>query len=334
MKCSPFAAAPLVAALLFMAHLSVTQGAVQDVPQTSGVITVRGELVPYLSEGKGEPCIVTGLAPVYPQLYSARLKQGLRLIYVDFEASWDADPTRNVEDVTMDDLVREIDDVRKAFGLERVCLAGHSSTGLIAIEYLARHPEHVSRLFLVAVHPFWNQKLFDAWNESWERDASPERKAVLTENKKLMPDSTLKALSPRDAFAMRYVRSAPRLFYNANYSILWLIMGREISGRMLDHYWGVIVKDYDTWSRLENNTTPIFLGLGRYDNAVPPQVWERERARKNPNISFVMFEKSAHFPMIEEPKTFDDAVLGWLAKTSRKKDAHATLLGQYSGAAR
>jgi proline iminopeptidase len=312
----------LVAALFFTAPLQVTQGAVQDVPRTSGVITVRGELVPYLSEGEGEPCIVTGVAPTYPQLYSERLKEKIRFIYVDFKGSWDADATRNVNDVTMDDLVREIDDVRRAFGFERVCLTGHSSTGLTAIEYLARHPEHVSRLFLVSVHPFWNQRLFDAWNESWERDASPERKAVLAENKKLMPDSTLKTLSPRDAFAMRYVRTAPRLFYNPNYNIFWVMVGQQISAPMLDHFWAVIVKDYDSWNRLENNTTPIFLGLGRHDNAVPPQVWDRERARKNPSISFVMFEKSAHFPMLEEPKPFHDAVLGWLAKTSPKKDAH------------
>jgi proline iminopeptidase len=293
-----------------------------ETPRTSGVITVRGELVPYLSEGEGEPCIVTGVAPTYPLLFSERLKKKIRFIYVDFKGSWNADATRKVDTLTMDDLVQEIDDVRRAFGLERVCLAGHSSTGLVAIEYLARHPEHVSRLLLVGVHPFWNQKLFDAWNTSWERDASSERKALLEENKKRMPDSLLKTLSPRDAFAMRYVRTAPRLFYNPNYNIFWAMVGHEISAPLLDHYWAVIVKDYDTWSRLANVTTPIFLGLGRYDNAVPYETWQRERDRKNPNISFVTFEKSAHFPMLEEPKAFDDAVLGWLAKTSPKEEVH------------
>jgi proline iminopeptidase len=100
------------------------------------------------------------------------------------------------------------------------------------------------------------------------------------------------------------------------------MVGHEISAPLLDHYWAVIVKDYDTWSRLANVTTPIFLGLGRYDNAVPYETWQRERDRKNPNISFVTFEKSAHFPMLEEPKAFDDAVLGWLAKTSPKEEVH------------
>jgi proline iminopeptidase len=292
--------------------------ATQAVARTSGIITVRGERVPYLSEGEGEPCIVTGVAPTYPPLFSERLKKKIRFLYVDFKGSWTADPTRKVDTLTMDDLVQEIDDVRRAFGLERVCLTGHSSTGLVAIEYLARHPERVSRLLLVGVHPFWNQKLFDAWNESWEHDASPERKAVLEENKKRMPDSLLKTLSPRDAFAMRYVRAAPRLFLDPNYNIFWAMVGHQISSPMLDHYWAVIVKDYDTWSRLTNNTTPIFLGLGRYDNAVPYQTWQRERDRKNPSISFVTFEKSAHFPMLEEPEVFDDAVLAWLAKTSKK----------------
>ena len=312
-----FAVGPLVAALLYVA-LPLGNATAQAIPRTSGVIKVRGEPVPYLSEGEGETCIVTGVAPTYPALYSERLKKKIRFIYVDFEGSWNADAARKVDALTMDDLLQEIDDVRRAFGLERVCLTGHSSTGLIAIEYLARHPERVSRLFLANVHPSWNQTLFDAWNASWERDASPERKAMLEENKKRMPDSLLKTLSPRDSFALRYIRTAPRLFYDPSYNIFWVMIGHQISAPMLTRYWSMIVKDYDTWSRLENDTTPIFLALGRHDNAVPYESWQREMDRKNPNITFVTFEKSAHFPMIEEPKAFDDAVLTWLARTSPK----------------
>jgi proline iminopeptidase len=300
-----------------VARPTAAQGAVQAIPRTSGVITVRGELVPYLSEGEGEPCIVTGVAPTLPPLYSARLKRKIRFIFVDFKGSWTAAATRKVDTVTMEDLVQEIDDVRRAFGLERACLTGHSSTGLVAIEYLARHPDRVSRLFLVGVHPFWNQRLFDAWNESWERDASPERKAALKENQRRMPDSVLAKLSPSDSFALRYVRTGPRLFVDPGYDIFWAMIGHEISAAMLHRYWDVIVKDYDSWSRLANTRTPIFVGLGRQDNAVPIQTWQRERDRKNPSITFATFEKSAHFPMIEEPKAFDDAVLGWLAKTAR-----------------
>ena len=40
-------------------------------------------VVSYLTEGEGEPCIVTGEAPTYPQLYSERLKKKIRFIYVE-----------------------------------------------------------------------------------------------------------------------------------------------------------------------------------------------------------------------------------------------------------
>ena len=304
----------LLLTALFAAPTTAATGAI---PRSSGVIRVHGELVPYLSEGEGEPCIVTGLAPQYPPLFSDRLKNEIRFIYVDFENSWDADSTRDVSNVGMDDLVQEIDDVRLAFGLERACLVGHSSTGLVAIEYLARHPERVSRLILISVHPFWNKALVDAWKESWERDASPERKAALAENMKRMPDSTLKSLSPRDAFALRYIRNGPRLFYDPSYDFSWAWIGRQFSAPMLDRYWSAIVKDYDPWSRLANNATPIFVGLGRHDNAVPPQVWDRER-RATPGLTFAMFEKSANFPMIEQPTAFDGALIDWITKTPSK----------------
>ena len=71
------------------------------------------------------------------------------------------------------------------------------------------------------------------------------------------------------------------------------MVGHEISAPLLARCWAVIIKDYDTWTRLAATTTRIFMGLGRYDNTVPHQTWQRERNRKNPNITFVTFERSA-----------------------------------------
>jgi proline iminopeptidase len=295
-----------------VAASALTAHAQDDSPlnHASGVINIRGEPHAYLAEGRGEPCIVTGLAMSYPPLFSARLKRHIRFIYVDFSDSWTASEDRNIDSTTMDSLVQEVDDVRRAFALERACIVGHSSTGLIAIEYAARHPQHTSKAILIAVHPFWNQELFDAWRTYWQSDASPARKAALTENKRRMPDSMLGALSARDAFALRYVRNGPQLFFNPSYDFYWAWAGRQVSAPMFDRFWKVIVADYNPWERLSANGVPMFVALGRHDFAVPYHLWDGVRAR-TPGLKVELFDKSSHFPMFEEPGPFDAALLRW-----------------------
>lgn len=285
----------------------------QTVARSSGVLTVRGEPHTYLTDGGGEACIVVGLAPLAPPLFSARLKQHLRFIYVDYKNSWMAPDDRSVAATTMDSLVEELDDVRKAFGLERVCLLGHSTPGLVAIEYAARHPERTSRVILVAVMPFYNRELFDTSKTFWESDASPQRKAALAENVRRLPDSTLSTLSARDAFALRYVRNGPRYFYDPSYDLYWAWIGHQFSAPMLYHFWKSVVADYNPWSRLGRNTVPMLVVLGRHDYAVPYTLWDRYKG-KIPGVTFVMLERSAHFPMIEQPQQFDQALVRWLPR--------------------
>lgn len=287
------------------------------VPRTSGIITVRGEPHTYLTEGRGEPCIVTGFAAQYPVLLSDRLKEHFQFIYVEFRNSWGAHTGQDISSVTMDTLVEEIDDVRKAFGLERVCLLGHSSPGLVAIEYAARHPDRTSRLILINVHPFWNQELFDTWTSFWESDASPERKAARANSRQEMPDSALSALDPRDAFAMRYThRSNAQLWYDYSYDSYWMWIGHQFSDALLKRYWDTIVANYNPWDRLSDNTVPMFVSLGRYDFAVPYHLWDEVRDQ-TPGVTVELFQRSSHFPMLEQTRQFDDALIGWQRRTSR-----------------
>lgn len=287
----------------------------QAVPRESGVINVRGEAHTYLAEGRGEPCIVVGLAPQYPPLFSARLKQHVRLIFVDFRKTWDAPEGQSVGEVTMDTLVEEVDDVRKAFGMERACLVGHSTPGLVALEYAARHPDRTSRLILVGVTPFYNKVLIDTWSTFWDSDASPERKAALAQNMRRLPDGALARLSRRDAFGLRYARTGPRLFYDPSYDFYWAWIGRQFSEAMLTHFWTAIVADYDPWPRFAANRVPMFVALGRYDYAVPYHLWDRMRGV--PGLTFEMFDRSAHFPMFEQADAFDRALIAWQDRTAK-----------------
>jgi len=287
------------------------------VSRTSGVLNINGTPHPYLVEGTGPACIVVGPASMYPSLLSDQLKKRIRFVYVDFKNSWGADSPNRVENVTLDSLVEEVDRVRSGLGLEKVCLFGHSAPGLVAVEYTLRHPDRVSQLILVSVEPYVSPGWLKARKAFWETEAPADRKAALKRNIERFPDDLLKRLSPYDAFALSYVRNGPRYFYDASYDFYWEFAGKHLSAEMIDYFLNTIVADYDPRPRLESNDVPKFLALGRYDYNIPYREWDSAR-KTTPNLTSHIFERSGHFPMIEESTLFDDRLIEWLRRTSKE----------------
>jgi proline iminopeptidase len=308
------------AAAFLVAMMAVTSTA--SMPRSSGVFTISGRPHPYLIEGTGLTCIVTGPAPSYPALFSHRAKEQIRFIYVDFKNSWNAESPQAIEALTMESLVDEIDQIRTALALEKVCVIGHSAPGLVALEYALRHPEHTSHAILISVEPYFNPAWLKARTAFWETEASPERKALLARNAARFPDDLLRSLSPRDAFALRYVRNGPRYFFDPAYDFYWAFAGKQFSAELILRFLNSIIADYDPRPRLAQNTVPIFLALGRYDYNIPYREWESTR-KSAPHLTSFIFERSGHFPMIEEPERFDEALIGWL-KTTGVSSANAT----------
>jgi len=275
--------------------------------RTSGVITIRGTSHPYLIEGTGVTCIIVGPAPQYARAFSDRLKQHLRLVYVDFKQSWNAESDAGA-DANMDTLVDEVDQVRRALGLDRICVLGHSAAGIIALEYAARHAALTTHVIVIGTPPFLGAALGKARTEFWDSDASPERKAAYERNKQRLPDDVLKTLSPRDAFAMRYVRTGPKYFYDASYDYAGAWLGQRLATELVLRFVGL---EFDPRPRLASNTAPVLVLLGRYDYAVPYPLWDGIEDRI-PHVTRRRLERSGHFPMLEEPAAFDDAIIRWL----------------------
>jgi proline iminopeptidase len=305
-------------AIISLALVSVVHDqlhASQKVARASGVMTIGGTPHPYHAEGSGVTCIVTGFAPFFPQQFSDRLKQHIRFVYVDFKNSWGAESPRDLRKITMDSLVDEVDQARKALGLDRVCVVGHSATGFVATEYALRYPNRVSHAILVCVEPFFTQEFRTVHDAFWETEASADRKKTKQELDERLPNEMLRSLSPRDSFAMRYVRNGPKYFYDPTYDLAWLWIGRHFSAEVLNWYINTIAKDWDPRPRLATNSVPMFAALGRYDYNVPYVAWDGLE-KTVPRLKTHVFERSGHFPMLEEPQRFDDVLIRWL-KDSR-----------------
>ncbi len=276
---------------------------------TSEVAAADGTKLHYIVEGSGDPCVVVN-GSNYQRVYSKGLRQHLKLIFLDFRHGSESDMAAKVDDITLDTLVDDIEQVRKALGSDRIAVMGHSLPSLIALEYARKYPENTSHVILTGAPPFMiPPKEREAF---WGADASEARKLAEKRNQERITDEDLKKASPGKAWALQYVRNGARYWYDPSYDSSWMREGRAPNINFMRHVAGLL-RDYDVGRRTPRVTTPVFLALGRYDYGVPYHVWDG-RKDSFPQLSYNLFEKSGHYPMLEEQSLFDRKLTQWMRK--------------------
>jgi pimeloyl-ACP methyl ester carboxylesterase len=138
-----------------------------------------GVEIAYSRIGRGPPLVKTGNwmthlefdleSPMWRHLYRGLAKEH-ELIRYDSRGNglsdWD------VEDISFDALVRDLDAVVDATGIERFALFGLSAGCAVAIAYAARHPERVTHLVLYGGFAV-------GWNKGKVSEARKEENAAM-----------------------------------------------------------------------------------------------------------------------------------------------------------
>lgn len=266
---------------------------------TTRHVTSAGARVFVRETGTGFPCLVVhgglGLDHSYLQPLDA-LEDVLRLAYVDLPGNGRSDRIP-LDTLTIDRLVDALEDVRAALGHERVLVAGHSYGALLAQEYALRHPQRVAGLLLmgaVARNDFWD----DAMERLGRRD--PLRLAAFTD----WPDMT------NESFTAWLQRALPSYCHGD---------GKDAQAAFRD-----TIVDVDTWAR-GNRLLAGWSGIDRLhalraptlvlhgkDDLIPVEQ-ARLLHEHVEGSRLVEFERSGHFPYLEEPAAFFGAVRRWLA---------------------
>jgi proline iminopeptidase len=297
--------------------LKATKVKAAESPRSSGVVMVRGTALPYLTQGSGIPCLVTGYSTLYEAVFSDELKKHFQFIFVDWKNSFTADdPFPPAGMIAMETLVDDLDEVRRQLGHEKIAILGHSWPGFLPLAYGKKYPSHASHLIIIGCPPYANRITDKTSAEFWEQDASPERKAVHRRNLEASPNSLLDKLGPRERWVMQYVRDRAMCWANPTYDSYWLWLGKGASMDFEHQYYSVLTADFDPTPYFGEITPPVFLALGRYDYWAPPELWDAVK-EKLPNLSYHLFQKSGHWPMLEEQELFDRKLINWLQGAKR-----------------
>jgi proline iminopeptidase len=100
--------------------------------------------------GRGPACLVVHGGPgqgtrSFEKMGADALEAFATMIYVDQRGSGSS---ALAKDYHLARVVEDFEEVRRAVGVDRVCLVAHSFGGILAVEYARRYPAHVSELIM------------------------------------------------------------------------------------------------------------------------------------------------------------------------------------------
>ena len=269
--------------------------------------TVNGVRLWYRVAGHGPVLVIQapGWGPTSSMLqrFLAPLERNLTVVYFDPRGSGKS--SRPAKDTLMSslDMADDLEAFRSYLSLDKVAVLGHSHGGEIACIFAAKHPEHVSRLVLVAAGP--------------PKNPTPE---IDVEMKKLYESV---ATTPRYADAVKasredfpttgegwlnhFKRMAPFFWHDVSNA-------KALEGLPPIDSWAQAAfgksqsqVTYDLFADLKNLSAPALIIEGKDDLIVPNFVQEQLR-NSIPHSRIVVFEQSGHFPMIDEQEKFTQVV--------------------------
>ncbi|MDP2886045.1 MAG: alpha/beta hydrolase [Ignavibacteria bacterium] len=279
-----------------------------NIEKSTGVVSVEGAELHYVVEGKGTPCIGLGHSESQRRILSQELRNHFRLVSMDLRHDAQSNSSLEISKITLDTYLDDIDKVRRTLGLDKIAVFGHSIHSYIALEYARRYPKNTSYVVMTGCMPY---KAGTA-DEFWESDASAERKVILKQNWEKITEDELSRMPSRERVVKTYMAMAPKLFYDPTYDLSWIYEAVESNEDIARHLFNVIFKDYDIAKRPGRVETPVFLAIGRYDYFCPYFLWD-DKKDALPNLSYNLFEKSGHFPMVEERELFDKKLIEWIS---------------------
>lgn len=283
-----------------------------------GYIEVNGGRVWYSVTGPDKPAIpiivlhggpaashyymepVTGLADERPVILYDQLGCGR------------SDRTKDRSLWTIEHYTEELDDLRKALGLERVHILGQSWGAMVAVDYmLTRAPKGVVSLILSSPSLSASR-----WHNDCRRLVSEmdgKYRKIIAESE---ASGKYNSLAYRRAMLAFYGKHLCRLKpWPACVIKTFMSAGKDIYVYM----WGPseftitgTLKDYERSERLKDIKVPALFTCGRYDECSPETT--EYFHRMTPGSEFFIFEDASHMHHVEKTELYLDTVRSFIAR--------------------
>lgn len=264
-------------------------------------------------EGKGEPLLLIAGGPgsshAYFHPFFSPLSEHRQLIYFDAFGCGKSDRAKSSSEYTVARDVENIEALRNSLGFERFDVFGHSYGGMVAQAYVVKHPDRVKHLIIgnaVVSQRGVLQQVQDRLN-GMLRDQLPERAEKLDR----LRSGGVRSSAPEHQEAYDYpggmvffrspdnAAKMPRTEAQLYNPELWYAMAGDDADFKVEGD----LAGFDVSADLKKLKMPVLVIGGRFDRMVLPAFVTAFRSAA-PQAQIVIFEKSGHFPFVEEPDEF------------------------------
>ncbi|MBW3630054.1 MAG: alpha/beta hydrolase [Gemmatimonadetes bacterium] len=276
------------------------------------LITTNGTELFCAVHGTGTPMLLLhggmGLDHSYFRPWLDPLGDEFELLYLDQRGNGRSARPAEWSSVDHRTWVDDVEAVRAQLGHERIFLLGHSYGGFLAQEYALRYPERLAGLVLVATAAAFEHAEVMLANAAAR--ATPEVMDALAR--------CLSGPAPDDEAVGNLWRAIFPLYFHASDERLM----EEVSARIRFSAgaWNrsvfELMPTFDVGNRLSALQVPTLILSGRDDWIMPVDQAGEPLRRAIPDAEHVVFERSGHFPWMEEPDTFMAAIRDWLRRTT------------------
>ena len=279
----------------------------QDLFHEDGYKQVNGIPHYYRIVGTGEPFIFLHGGPgmwhdeLVPSFFGFAMDH--QCIYYDQRGNGKS-LMKKIDEVnfTTDLLVDDLEELRKAFGLEKMNIIGHSWGGLLGMYYASKYSQNVKRLILIDPAPVNTELLIKSYEnmmgrfveEDWNRlQAMYESDAYIAGD----PDAHNEAMRLSEGVTFHNGQAREEYFKIAVFDEVKAKNAVAISGPARTMKLNVTVQD-----KLKNIACPTLIVQGREDFIVPEAAELAHNLIRNSKLVFL--PGSGHYPFMEVPAEF------------------------------
>ena len=265
--------------------------------------TTRGTFE-YFTKGHGAPLAITHYFLQFDargNLFANPFTEHYEVFLINVRGAGNSAAVEQDEQMTFSEIINDLEAIREALGLEKWAFAGHSTGGMLALQYAVLAPESLTKMIAgstaaskaYASHP---ESMYCVDNANFMRiieimELLNNPATTVEQRQKLSYEWSL--MSYYDEEKLKLAISLPN--------------SGKTNGRALDYFRKVEVKNYDVRNALKSVTIPSYIFGGRFDAQCPVE-YTYEIAQFMPNAYVTVFEQSNHNPYIEELESFEGFV--------------------------
>jgi proline iminopeptidase len=309
--------------LCALAVPALAAGSPQKAPRSAGVFPVEegfvdagGALIYYQAMGRGEPLVVVhggpGASHDYFLPYLLPLMRHNRVVFIDERGSGKSERLEDAKAYTVEAMVEDVEAVRKALGLGKINLLGHSYGGVLAQAYALKYQQNLAHLILGST--FASTKAMNAVLAGIKDKMAPELRQRIDQmesaglfgqgkdfEKNRYTNDYMTAAWGEGYFPYLY-QSRPDPNYDPTAGGTSWELYREMWGSHGEYVIDGNLASVEYTDRLSTIRVPTLITVGDHDECAPPL--SQAMHEKIAGSKLVVLPKSGHMTFVDQPDLF------------------------------